>query len=151
RLTVLQAISFGTAISVIGIFQLLFFVNFLTSLLATLTLALYLFAYTPLKRKTSLCTLVGAVPGAIPPMMGWTAVTGSIDFKAWWLFAVLFLWQLPHFLAIAWLYREDYARAGFPMLPVTDPGGSRTSRQIIFDTVALLAVSMLPAVLGMAG
>lgn len=151
RLTIPSSVGFGIVISLIGIAQLLFFVNLLTSLLATLTLILYLLAYTPLKRKTSLCTLIGAVPGAIPPMMGWTAVTGSISFQAWWLFAILFLWQLPHFLSIAWLYREDYARGGFPMLPVLDPQGVRTSRHIILETIALTAVSVMPSLMGMTG
>lgn len=151
RLTIPHSISFGAAISIIGIMQLLLFVNLLTSLLAILTLGLYLFAYTPLKRRTSLCTLIGAVPGAIPPMMGWTAVTGSVSFQAWWLFAILFLWQLPHFLSIAWLYREDYARGGFPMLPVLDPDGVRTSRQIILETLALTLVSIMPSLMGMTG
>lgn len=151
RITVIQALSFGSVLSGAGLIYLLIFVNPLTSVLAAITLALYLFAYTPLKRKTSLCTVVGAVPGAIPPMMGWTAVQGSIGFQAWWLFSILFLWQLPHFLAIGWLYREDYARGGFPMLPVTDTEGIQTSRQVIINTVALIAVSLLPAFLGLSG
>jgi protoheme IX farnesyltransferase len=151
RLTVIQALAFGSILSASGILYLLIFVNLITSVLAAITLGLYLFAYTPLKRKTSLCTVVGAVPGAIPPMMGFTAVQNSIGFQAWWLFGILFLWQLPHFLAIAWLYREDYARGGFPMLPVTDPLGTHTSRQIIVNTVALLAVSILPTFLGLSG
>jgi len=151
RITVLQALSFGSILSGAGLIYLLVLVNPLTSVLAAITLALYLFAYTPLKRKTSLCTVVGAVPGAIPPMMGWTAVQGTIGFQAWWLFSILFLWQLPHFLAIGWLYREDYARGGFPMLPVTDTEGTQTSRQVIINTVALIAVSLLPAFLGLSG
>jgi len=151
RITVLQALSFGSILAGAGLVYLLVFVNPLTSALAAITLALYLFAYTPLKRKTSLCTVVGAVPGAIPPMMGWTAVQGSIGFQAWWLFSILFLWQLPHFLAIGWLYREDYARGGFPMLPVTDTEGIQTSRQVIINTVALIAVSLLPAFLRLSG
>lgn len=151
RITVIQALSFGSILSGAGLIYLLVLVNPLTSMLAAITIALYLFAYTPLKRKTSLCTVVGAVPGAIPPMMGWTAVQGSIGFQAWWLFSILFLWQLPHFLAIAWLYREDYARGGFPMLPVTDTEGIQTSRQVIINTVALIAVSLLPAFLRLSG
>lgn len=151
RITVIQALSFGSVLSGLGLIYLLIFVNPLTSVLAAITVALYLFAYTPLKRKTSLCTVIGAVPGAIPPMMGWTAVQGSIGFQAWWLFSILFLWQLPHFLAIGWLYREDYARGGFPMLPVTDTEGIQTSRQVIINTVALIAVSLLPAFLGLSG
>jgi protoheme IX farnesyltransferase len=149
RITVIQALFFGSVLSAVGLIYLLVFVNPLTSALAAITLALYLFAYTPLKRKTSLCTVIGAVPGAIPPMMGWTAVQGSIGFQAWWLFCILFLWQLPHFLAIGWLYREDYARGGFPMLPVTDTNGIQTSRQVIINTLALIAVSLLPAFLGL--
>jgi heme o synthase len=151
RITVIQALSFGSILSGAGLIYLLILVNPLTSVLAAITLALYLFAYTPLKRKTSLCTVVGAVPGAIPPMMGWTSVQGSIGFQAWWLFSILFLWQLPHFLAIGWLYREDYARGGFPMLPVTDTEGIQTSRQVIINTVALIAISLLPAFLGLSG
>lgn len=151
RLTVLQGFYFGCTISAIGIIYLLVSVNFLTSLLAMITAELYLFGYTPLKKKTSLCTVIGAVPGAIPPMMGWAAVRNSLDFQAWWLFAVLFLWQLPHFLSIAWLYREDYARGGFPMLPVTDPTGVKTSRHIILQTIALLLVTLLPGALGFFG
>ena len=149
RITVIQALFFGSVLSAVGLIYLLVLVNPLTSALAAITLSLYLFAYTPLKRKTSLCTVIGAVPGAIPPMMGWTAVQGSIGFQAWWLFCILFLWQLPHFLAIGWLYREDYARGGFPMLPVTDTNGIQTSRQVIINTLALIAVSLLPAFLGL--
>lgn len=148
RMTLLQAFSFGSAISVIGIVYLWISVNLLTSLLAMITVSLYLFAYTPLKKRTYLCTIVGAVPGAIPPMMGWTAARNALDGQAWWLFAILFLWQLPHFLSIAWLYREDYARGGFPMLPVLDPVGSRTSRHIILNTMALILVTLLPLVAG---
>lgn len=151
RLTPLQSLSFGAVVSVLGILYLLMFVNPLTSLLAVITEGLYLFAYTPLKKVTSLCTVVGAVPGAIPPMMGWTAAQNNLSFPAWWLFAILFLWQLPHFLSIAWLYREDYARGGFPMLPVLDQEGVKTSWQIILETVALLIVSVIPAFLGFFG
>ena len=101
-----------------------------------------------MKRVTPLCTLVGAVPGAIPPMMGWAAATGSLGREAWALFAVLFLWQLPHFLAIAWIYRDDYARGGFPMLPVTDPGGDSTARQSVAYASALVPVTLLAGVAG---
>jgi protoheme IX farnesyltransferase len=151
RLTSIQALSFGAILSAVGLLYLVIFVNPLTSALAALTLVLYLFAYTPLKRKTSLCTVVGAIPGAIPPMMGWTAVQGSIGFQALWLFSILFLWQLPHFLAIGWLYRDDYARGGFPMLSVTDTSCVQTSRQVITNTIALIAVSVLPAFIGLSG
>jgi protoheme IX farnesyltransferase len=151
RLSAIQALSFGAVLSAAGLLYLVICVNVLTSGLAAATLILYLFAYTPLKRKTSLCTVIGAIPGAIPPMMGWTAVQGSIGFQALWLFCILFLWQLPHFLAIGWLYREDYARGGFPMLPVTDTDCVQTSRQVIINTIALIAVSLLPAFVGLSG
>ena len=111
----------------------------------------YLLAYTPLKKRTVWATAVGAVPGAIPPMIGWVAATGTLDRGAWILFAILFLWQFPHFYAIAWMYREDYARAGILMLPVVDKAGTRTFRQIILTAVALVGVSLLPAVMGLAG
>jgi heme o synthase len=111
----------------------------------------YLLAYTPLKRKTVWATFIGAFPGAIPPMIGWVAATGSLDRGAWLLFAILFLWQFPHFHAIAWMYREDYARAGILMLPVVDPQGTRTFRQIVLFAVALVGVSLLPAMMGLAG
>ena len=115
------------------------------------SLGSYLLVYTPLKTRTSLCTLIGAIPGAIPPMMGWTAARNDIEPGAWVLFAILFLWQLPHFLAIAWMYREDYARAGFPVLPVVDPDGNSTARMIILYTAVLVPVTLIPARLGLAG
>ena len=145
RLSMLHGLLFGSALCISGSIYLFFFVNLLTASLAVITASLYLFAYTPLKKKSSLCTIVGAVPGAIPPMMGWTAARNSLDFEAWWLFAILFLWQLPHFLAIAWLYREDYERGGFPMLPVIDKEGKQTSVQIVLETLALLGITLLPA------
>jgi len=148
RLSVLQSIVFGLFLCLSGSLYLLFLVNPLTSALSAITALLYLFAYTPLKTRTSLCTVVGAIPGAIPPMMGWSAVRSSLDFEAWWLFAILFVWQLPHFLSIAWLYREDYERGGFPMLPVIDKDGQRTSRHIILETSALLCITLSPVTLG---
>lgn len=151
RLSIFQSFAFGSALVVIGALHLWILVNLLTSLLALITVNLYLFAYTPLKKKTYLCTAVGAIPGAIPPMMGWTAARNSLDLQAWWLFAILFFWQLPHFLSIAWLYREDYARGGFPMLPVLDVEGTRTSRHIIIETTALILVTLLPALYGSFG
>jgi protoheme IX farnesyltransferase len=151
RLKESTALVFSAGISVAGAVYLALLVNPLTALLGTAALLIYIFAYTPLKRKSWLCTLVGAVPGAIPPMMGWTAVTGSLDLLAWVLFGIVFLWQMPHFFAIGWLYRLDYARAGFPMLPVIDPEGRRTSRQIVLYTLALLAVSLLTTLLGLTG
>ena len=145
------ALLFGTALSVAGALELALGVNLLTSGLAVLTLVTYLWAYTPLKTRTSLSTLIGAIPGAIPPMMGWTAATGHLSLEAWVLFAILFLWQLPHFLAIAWMYREDYARGGFPMLPVIDPEGHMTSRMILLYTAVLIPVTLVPTGMGVAG
>ena len=138
----------AVATSVVGAAWLWVLVNPLTAILGLVTLALYVVVYTPLKRRSSLSTLVGAVPGAIPPMMGCTAATGDLGALAWTLFGILFLWQMPHFLAIAWLYREDYARGGFPMLPVGDLRGQRTWRQMVFYAAALVPVSLVPSVLG---
>jgi heme o synthase len=143
RLSPFCALTFGSAISFVGAVEL-FYVNFLTGLLASLSLLLYVLVYTPLKRKTWLSTIIGAVPGALPPMMGWTAAQNAISLQACWLFAVLFLWQLPHFFAIAWIYRADYASAGFPLLPVIDCKGKQTSRLILITIVALLLVSLFP-------
>jgi protoheme IX farnesyltransferase len=126
-------------------------VNLLTSLIGAVTLSSYLFIYTPLKRVTTLNTVIGAVPGALPPLMGWTAARGEITVEGWALFAILFFWQLPHFLAIAWLYREEYAGAGFVMLPVVDPDGARTGRQAISHTLGLLPVSLCPFLFQQAG
>lgn len=151
RLDPRSALWFAVAISLAGAVYLFWFVNPLTALLGSIALALYVFAYTPLKRKTSLCTLVGAVPGAIPALMGWTAARNALDAEAWVLFGIVFLWQLPHFLAIAWMYRADYARAGFRMLPVVDPEGVETGRQVVLYTLALLPVSLLTSVLGLTG
>ncbi len=151
RLAPTDALAFGLAISAVGIALLGGAVNGLTAFLAAISLASYVLAYTPLKRVTSLCTLVGAVPGAIPPMMGWAAARGTLDREAWALFAVLFLWQLPHFLSIAWIYRDDYARAGFPMLPVTDPDGKSTGRQTIAYAAALVPVTLAAGAFAAAG
>ena len=151
RLAPADALAFGLAISAVGLVLLAGAVNWLTALLALGSLSSYVLAYTPLKRVTSLCTLVGAVPGAIPPMMGWAAARGTLDRQAWALFGVLFLWQLPHFLSIAWIYREDYARGGFPMLPVTDPGGASTARQSIAYAAALVPVTLLAGAFAAAG
>ena len=145
------ALLFGVALSIVGLIELTVFVNLLTALLGTLALASYVFLYTPLKRVSSLATVIGAIPGAIPPLMGWTAVTNEIGLGAWVLFGILFLWQLPHFLAIAWMCRDDYARAGLPMLPVVEPDGRSTARQMVLWGAALLPVSLLPTVLGLTG
>jgi protoheme IX farnesyltransferase len=146
-----EAFLFGWALCVAGAVDLYFSAGLLASGLGVATSLSYLLAYTPLKRKTVWATFVGAFPGAIPPMIGWVAATGSLDRGAWLLFAILFLWQFPHFHAIAWMYREDYARAGILMLPVVDPQGTRTFRQIILYAVALVGVSLLPAMMGLAG
>ncbi len=151
RLEPWAALVFAATISAAGAAGLWLFVNPLTAVLGVVALLSYIFAYTPLKSRTSLCTIVGAVPGAIPPMMGWTAVRGELDVLAWVLFSIVFLWQLPHFLAIAWLYRGDYERAGLPMLPVVDPEGTRTAHQIILYSLALLTVSLLTTVLELTG
>ncbi|MFP6662765.1 MAG: heme o synthase [Deltaproteobacteria bacterium] len=141
----------GVLLSLAGTLVLAVATNWLTAGLGLLTLLLYTLVYTPMKRVSSLCTVVGAVPGAIPPMMGWTAVTGDISVEAWVLFGILFFWQMPHFLAIAWMYRDDYERGLQPMLPVADNDGSATARQILLYSLGLLPVSLLPAILGMAG
>lgn len=146
-----QALAFGIALSVAGAIDLFFAAGALASGLGVATCLSYLLAYTPLKKRTVWATFVGAFPGAIPPMIGWAAATGSLDRGAWLLFGILFLWQFPHFHAISWMYREDYARAGIMMLPVVDREGKRTFRQIIFYAAALLGISLLPAVLGLAG
>src|SRR5665213_424692 len=142
---------FGVLASLAGTVYMLLFVNGLASLLAILTLGGYLFVYTPLKKKTHVATLVGAFPGAVPILIGWAAVRGSLGMGAWALFAILFLWQIPHFLAIAWMYRKDYARAGFPLLTVIDPEGNRSALQILNYTLALVPVSLLPTLLHMTG
>jgi heme o synthase len=145
------ALAFGVAFALGGLLELALAVNFLTALLGAAALSGYVFVYTPLKRVTSLATVVGAVPGAIPPMMGWSAVRDHLDPAAWVLFGLLFFWQMPHFLAIAWLCREDYARGGFPMLTVSDTDGRRTARQVLLYGAALVPVSLLPSVLGLMG
>jgi protoheme IX farnesyltransferase len=151
RLKESTALTFSTGISVAGAGYLAALVNPLTAALGAASLLIYIFVYTPLKRRTWLCTVVGAVPGAIPPMMGWTAATGRLDALAWVLFGIVFLWQMPHFFAIGWLYKQDYARAGFPILPVIDEEGKRTARQIIAYTSALVVVSLLTSVMGLTG
>lgn len=137
---------FGVALSVAGSLYLALAVNMLASLLAVATLFSYLFLYTPLKRSSPLCTLVGAFPGAMPPLIGWAAASGRITFEAWTLYAVLFLWQFPHFMAIAWMYREDYDRAGYRVLPCgSQPRISFVNRQTLLPLLALLTLSLLPA------
>lgn len=151
RLQPRPALLFGGIISLAGIGHLLFWVNTLTAFLAAATLASYVFLYTPLKQRNSLSTIVGAIPGALPPLGGWTAARNELSIEGWILFAILFVWQLPHFLAIAWIYRDDYRRGGFPMLTVIDPDGDSAGRQIISNCLALLPISLLPTIVGMAG
>ena len=151
RLQPLEALLFGVALTLLGTAYLAALVGALVALVTAATAILYLFAYTPLKQRTALCTLVGAVPGALPPVAGWAAARGDVTLGAWVLFGVLFLWQLPHTLSIARLYRDDYARAGVRVLPVIDPDGASTERQIVLACLALLAVSLLPTVIGWSG
>ena len=125
--------------------------NLLAAFLALLTLFSYNAVYTPLKRRSKLATLVGALPGALPPMIGWAAARGTLAPEAWALFAIVFIWQIPHFMAIAWLYRDDFGRAGFPLLPVTQPDGRSTARQAIFFSLLLIPASIVPFELQMAG
>src|SRR5438445_598090 len=141
----------GCVTAAAGLVYLAGAVNRLTSLLGTCSLLSYLFIYTPLKRRTWLNTAVGAVPGALPPLMGWTAARGELSTEGWALFAILAFWQLPHFLAIAWVYRDEYARAGFKMLPIIDPEGQRTGRQAVSHTLGLLPVSLCPFLFHLAG
>src|SRR5262249_19929112 len=148
RLAPPAALRFGIFLSLTGSIYLAAAVNVLAAFLAILTSISYLFLYTPLKRRTPLCTLAGAFPGAMPPLIGWAAASGSLSPEAWTLYTLLFLWQLPHFMAIAWMYREDYARAGCPMLPVLDPQGGSTARMILLYSVVLIPVTLLPARLG---
>jgi len=146
-----EALVFGAGLTVLAEIYLAVLVNPLSAVLGLTVIAGYLFAYTPLKTRTTLSTMVGAFPGAVPPLIGWAAARGSISIEAWVLFAILFLWQFPHFLAIAWMYREDYARAKILMLPVVEPDGRVTAQQIVVYTLLLLPVSLLPTVLGISG
>lgn len=146
-----EALLFGVGLTVLAETYLAVLINPLSALLGLTVIAGYLFGYTPLKTKTSFSTLVGAFPGAVPPLIGWTAARGELSLEAWVLFAILFLWQFPHFLAIAWMYREDYSRAGILMLPVVEPDGRVTGQQIVVYTLMLLPVSLLPAALGISG
>jgi heme o synthase len=151
RLVPLEALVFGTALTALGVAYLAAFVGVAPAAVTLATFALYLFAYTPLKLRTALCTIVGAIPGALPPVTGWVAARDDAGAGAWVLFGILFLWQLPHTLAIARLYRDDYARAGVRLLPVIDPDGTSTERQIVTGCLALLGVSLLPTLIGLAG
>lgn len=146
-----HALWFGAALSVIATLYLAASINALSAVYGVVTFVSYLFVYTPLKTRTTLSTVLGAFPGAMPPFIGWIAARGEASIEAWILFAILFLWQFPHFLAIAWMYRDDYARAGIKMLPVVEPEGKVTGQQIISYTLMLLPVSLLPVLVNLAG
>ncbi|HSP62747.1 MAG TPA: heme o synthase [Pyrinomonadaceae bacterium] len=151
RLLPFEALWFGLALTLTAEVYLASFVNLLTAGLGLTIIVGYLLLYTPLKTRTTLSTAVGAFPGAMPPLIGWAAARGQVDLAAWVLFAILFLWQFPHFLAIAWMYREDYGRAGIRMLPVVEPEGRVTGQQIVAFTIMLIPVSLLPALMGISG
>lgn len=151
RITPRSALVFSSAVAILGTVYLGLAVNWLTAALGAFTLTSYIFVYTPLKRISTICTLIGAIPGAVPPLMGWTAATNELSTGGWIAFGILFLWQLPHFMAISWLYRDDYARGGFAMLAVRDADGAAVARQAIYYTLALLALSVAPTLLGMTG
>lgn len=150
RMSPRAALLFSVGISLIGTLYLGLVVNWLTAALGAFTLITYIFIYTPLKRVSTICTLVGAIPGAIPPLMGWTAATGVLGTGGWIIFAILFFWQLPHFMAISWMYRDDYARGGFAMLAVRDRDGVATAAHAVYYSFALLIVSALPSFFGLA-
>jgi protoheme IX farnesyltransferase len=151
RLAPGRALVFGVLISVAGFAELATAVNLLAAMLGLFTLASYLFIYTPLKQRTPHSTTIGAIPGAMPPLIGYAAASGTLTADAWVLFAILFLWQFPHFYAIAWMYREDYERAGIRMLPVVEPDGESTARQILLYSLALIPISLIPKFLTMTG
>jgi heme o synthase len=151
RLLPVTVMLFGGVCSVTGLVYLALLVNLLTTVIGAVSLLSYLFIYTPLKRMTWLNTAVGAVPGALPPLMGWAAARGELGGGGWALFAILAFWQLPHFYAIAWIYRDDYAKAGFQMLPNVDPDGSRTAQHTMNHTLALLPISLCPFLFHLAG
>jgi len=151
KLSSIEALVFGVSLCVVAEIYLAFLVNSLTAVLGLIVIVGYVLLYTPLKTRTSASTAVGALPGALPPLMGWTAAANEITLGAWVLFAMLFLWQFPHFLAIAWMYREQYAKAGILMLPVVEPEGKITAQQIVIFTILLLPVSLAPFFIGFAG
>jgi protoheme IX farnesyltransferase len=151
RVAPLDALVFGALLTAVGLLYLTLAVDPLPALVTAVTTVAYLFAYTPLKSRTSLCSIVGAVPGALPPLTGWAAARGSLGIEAGVLFAIMFLWQIPHSLAIACLYRDDYARAGIRLLPVIEPDGSSTGRHVLSNSFALLLVALMPTMIGLAG
>jgi heme o synthase len=151
KLSARNALLFGIALSIAGFVELWLAVNLLSATVGAFTLASYLFIYTPMKQRTWWSTTVGAFPGAMPPVIGYAAAAGALTAESWVLFAILFLWQFPHFYSIAWMYKEDYARAGIRMLPVVEPDCRSTARQIVLYGVALIPVSLAPSLLGMTG
>jgi protoheme IX farnesyltransferase len=150
RLDPAQARVFGCVLCIAGLIELAVFVNLLSAGVALATLASYVWFYTPLKFVTSLSTIAGALPGALPAVIGWSAATNSLSLEAWVLFGIVFMWQMPHFLAIAWMYRDEYAQAGIPLLPVIQPDGRSTGRQAVLYTAGLVPVTMLPTLTGLA-
>jgi heme o synthase len=151
RLQPIEGLLFGAVVTLVGLLTIVASANVLAAVVALATLLSYVAVYTPLKRRSSFSTVIGAIPGALPPIIGWAAAEGALPPQAWTLFGIMFLWQLPHFLAIAWMYREDYARAGFPMLPVLEPDGRSTGRQAVLYAAALLPLSLVPTLMRMTG
>jgi protoheme IX farnesyltransferase len=151
RLQPIEGAVFATALAVTGLLMLAAAANLLAAAVALVTLVSYVVIYTPLKRRSSFGTVIGGIPGALPPIIGWAAARGDLSTNAWILFGIVFLWQLPHFLAIAWICREDYARAGYPMLPVIEPDGRSTGRQSVLFAAALVPLSLAPTLIGLAG
>ena len=151
RVAPLEAAVYGTLMSAAGLGLLAWSTNIVAATLAAVTLAIYLVVYTPMKRTSHLSTVVGAIPGALPAVIGWAAARGDIAVPGWTIFAIVFLWQIPHFMALAWMYRDDYGAAGFPMLPVVDPSGQRAGHQALLYAAALLPVSIGPSAMGLAG
>jgi protoheme IX farnesyltransferase len=149
RLAVAESAAFGVSLSIIGLAELALRVNLASATVAALTLLSYVVVYTPLKTRTSLATLIGAVPGALPPVIGWAAATGEVPLQAWVLFGIVFFWQMPHFLAIAWLYRDEYREAGIPLLPTIETDGRRTGQQALIYAAALWPVSLMPMFVGL--
>ena len=150
RMSVAEGNMFGLALTAIGSLELAYFVNPLSAAVALFTTASYVLFYTPLKRRTSLSTVAGALPGALPAVIGWAAATNTLSIEGWVLFGIVFMWQMPHFLAIAWMYRDEYARAGMPLLPVIEPDGRSTGRQAVLYTAVLIPLSMMPTGVGLA-
>jgi protoheme IX farnesyltransferase len=150
RMTAAHGTLFGVLLTIAGAAQLAYFVNPLSAGVALVTTASYIFFYTPLKLRTSLSTIAGALPGALPAVIGWAAATNTLSIEGWVLFGIVFMWQMPHFLAIAWMYRDEYARAGMPLLPVIEPDGRSTGRQAVLYTAALIPLSMMPTGVGLA-